>query len=79
MHMARFVFCVVPSLLLVGTCASADLRITGEGGQLSNVGLLQVRAAGSASNDNFGSVCGLNLPAADVACKMMGKQRIRHL
>lgn len=71
--MTRFEYCAVPVLLLVGLCYGVDVRIAGAAGQFSNVGLLQVRAAGSNSNDNFGSVCGLNLPAADVACKMMGK------
>jgi len=46
---------------------AADVRITDAGGRLSNTGLLQVR-----TDLGFGSVCGLNQAAAQVACRQLG-------
>ena len=40
--------------------AAPSVRLLGASGAAANVGLLQVRVHGS-SNDEFGSVCGMNL------------------
>lgn len=54
-------------LLLAGACGSADVRITDSSGRLASAGLLQVR-----TDLGFGSVCGLNQAAAQVACRQLG-------
>jgi len=46
---------------------SAGVRIVDGSGTLSSVGLVQVR-----TELGFGSICGLNLGAADVLCKQLG-------
>ena len=50
---------------------AGDARVVGIGGILSNVGVLQIRA-GDANGNDFGTICGINLAGADVACKQMG-------
>jgi len=69
--MARFVFCVLPAVLLLDVVSAVDVRITGIAGEFANVGILQVRASSNRSED-FGTVCGLNLQAGNVVCKMLG-------
>lgn len=49
------------------SCAGAVLRLVDAAGSLSSVGLLQVR-----TESGFGTVCGVNSKAADVACRQMG-------
>ena len=44
-----------------------EVRLVDEVGEVSNMGLVQVRASGA-----FASVCGLNQGAADAICKGMG-------
>jgi len=51
--------------------AAASVRVVGADGAAANVGLLQVRMQGSHKNE-FGSVCGMNLAAADVVCSQLG-------
>lgn len=47
----------------------ASVRLLGAGGTTeSNVGVLQVRT----EDGSFGSVCGINLAAADTACRQLG-------
>jgi len=48
-------------------CVGALVRIVDASGSPSNAGLLQVRM-----DVQFGTVCGLNEHAADVACRQMG-------
>ena len=47
---------------------AGSLRLVDSTGLSPNVGLLQVRT----SNGQYGSVCGMNLAAADVVCKQLG-------
>ena len=47
---------------------SAPVQIVGAGGAPANVGALQVQVDGG----EFGSVCGLSLGAANVACRQLG-------
>ena len=47
--------------------AAADLRIINSDGELANMGLMQVR-----TDLGFGSVCGMNDGAANVACRLLG-------
>ena len=54
---------------LAGAAASADVRLVDAAGGLSNVGLLQVK-----TDAGFGSVCGANAAAADVARQDRGRQ-----
>ena len=54
---------------LAGAAASADVRLVDAAGGLSNVGLLQVK-----TDAGFGSVCGANAAAADVARQDDGAQ-----
>ena len=54
---------------LAGAAASADVRLVDAAGGLSNVGLLQVK-----TDAGFGSVCGANAAAADVAHQDDGAQ-----
>ena len=48
--------------------AAGKLRLVDSIGSSPNVGLLQVRTG----NGEFGSVCGMNLGAADVVCRQLG-------
>lgn len=48
--------------------SAAPLRLVGAGGSSANVGLIQVQSEGG----SFGTVCGLNVAAADVACRQLG-------
>ena len=48
--------------------SAAPLRLVGAGGSAANVGLIQVQSEGG----SFGTVCGLNVAAADVACRQLG-------
>ena len=48
--------------------SAAPLRLVGAGGSSANVGLIQVQSEGG----SFGTVCGLNAAAADVACRQLG-------
>ena len=52
----------------VETAATAKLRLVDTTGTSPNVGLLQVRTG----NGEFGTVCGMNLGAADVVCRQLG-------
>ena len=47
-----------------------QVRILDSAGAVSNAGLLEIRAQGEAAE--FGTVCGMNLAAADVVCKQLG-------
>jgi len=47
---------------------TGKLRLVGGTNTSANVGLLQIRMG----NGEFGSVCGLNLEAADVVCRQLG-------
>ena len=55
------------SALFVCARCGADVRLVDAHGAISNVGLLQVK-----TDAGFGSVCGANLAAADVACRALG-------
>ena len=48
--------------------SAAPLRLVGAGASSANVGLIQVQSEGG----SFGTVCGLNVAAADVACRQLG-------
>ena len=47
-----------------------QVRVLDSSGAMSNSGLLEVRANSEAVD--FGTVCGMNLAAADVVCKQLG-------
>ena len=47
---------------------AGKLRLVDSTGSSPNVGLLQIRT----STDEFGTVCGMNLGAADVVCRQLG-------
>ena len=49
--------------------SAAPVRLVGAGGSSANVGLIQVQSEGG----SFGTVCGLNVAAADVACRQLGR------
>ena len=48
--------------------STAPLRLVGADGSSANVGLIQVQSEGG----SFGTVCGLNEAAADLACRQLG-------
>lgn len=65
--MSRHLMAAV-GVLALGEAQSAPVQIVGIGGAPANVGALQVQVDGG----EFGSVCGLNLGAANVACRQLG-------
>merc|ERR1740121_1870903 len=66
--MSRRLFVAAAGVLTFGQAQSAPVQIVGAGGSPANVGVLQVQVDGGA----FGSVCGLSIGAANVACRQLG-------
>ena len=57
------------ALLVAPTLAgAASVRLVDKSGAVSNVGLVQVQAAGG----EYGTVCGVGAEAADVVCRQLG-------
>ncbi len=67
MHFSPFVLALAVSFF-VGV--SGQVRIVDSAGAISNAGLLEIRT--ESAQVEFGSVCGMNLAAADVVCKQLG-------
>lgn len=66
-RLTSFVFIVAFSGILG---VAAQVRILDSAGAVSNAGLLEIRTGGEAVE--FGTVCGMNLAAAEVVCKQLG-------
>lgn len=61
------------SLDAVGSNSAApSVRLVDQAGAVSSVGLLQFRSDSINNTVVFGSVCGMNLEAADVVCRQLG-------